>query len=116
MAYAYLKRQLGVDAQAVALGNPNEETAFVLDYFGIQAPPVVKSAQTEGAKQVILTDHNEFQQSIADIREVEVVEVVDHHRVANFETANPLYMRFRTSWICFINRLSALQGKWCCYS
>ena len=46
MAYAYLKRQLGVDAQAVALGNPNEETAFVLDYFGIQAPPVVKSAQT----------------------------------------------------------------------
>jgi hypothetical protein len=93
MAYAYLKRQLGVDAQAVALGNPNEETAFVLDYFGIQAPPVVKSAQAEGAKQVILTDHNEFQQSIADIREVEVVEVVDHHRVANFETANPLYMR-----------------------
>ncbi|HHF7019650.1 TPA: manganese-dependent inorganic pyrophosphatase [Streptococcus mutans] len=93
MAYAYLKRQLGVNAQAVALGNPNEETAFVLDYFGIQAPPVVKSAQAEGAKQVILTDHNEFQQSIADIREVEVVEVVDHHRVANFETANPLYMR-----------------------
>lgn len=28
--YAYLKRQLGVDAEAVALGTPNEETAFVL--------------------------------------------------------------------------------------
>ncbi len=25
--YAYLKRQLGVDAEAVALGTPNEETA-----------------------------------------------------------------------------------------
>ena len=37
--YAYLKRQLGVDAEAVALGNPNEETAFVLDYFSWSACP-----------------------------------------------------------------------------
>ncbi|WP_295493650.1 manganese-dependent inorganic pyrophosphatase [uncultured Streptococcus sp.] len=91
--YAYLKRQLGVDAEAVALGSPNEETAFVLDYFSVDAPRVVESAQSEAVNQVILTDHNEFQQSISDIKEVEVIEVVDHHRVANFETANPLMMR-----------------------
>lgn len=91
--YAYLKRQLGVDAEAVALGTPNEETAFVLDYFGVEAPRVVESAQSECVNQVILTDHNEFQQSISDIKDVEVIEVVDHHRVANFETANPLMMR-----------------------
>ena len=91
--YAYLKRQLGVDAEAVALGTPNEETAFVLDYFGVEAPRVVESAQSEGVNQFILTDHNEFQQSISDIKDVEVIEVVDHHRVANFETANPLMMR-----------------------
>ena len=91
--YAYLKRQLGVDAEAVALGTPNEETAFVLNYFSVDAPRVVESAQSEGVNQVILTDHNEFQQSISDIKEVDVIEVVDHHRVANFETASPLYMR-----------------------
>ena len=91
--YAYLKRQLGVDAEAVALGTPNEETAFVLDYFGVEAPRVVESAKSEGVEKVILTDHNEFQQSISDIKDVEVIEVVDHHRVANFETANPLMMR-----------------------
>lgn len=91
--YAYLKRQLGVDAEAVALGTPNEETAFVLDYFDVKAPRVVKSAQEEGVDQVILTDHNEFQQSISDIKDVQIIEVVDHHRVANFETANPLMMR-----------------------
>ncbi len=51
----------GVDAEAVALGTPNEETAFVLDYFGVEAPRVVESAQSEGVNQVILTDHNEFQ-------------------------------------------------------
>ena len=48
---------------------------------------MITSAKAEGAEQVILTDHNEFQQSVADIAEVEVYGVVDHHRVANFETA-----------------------------
>lgn len=92
--WAYLEREaFGRDAEAVALGTPNEETAFALDYFGVTAPRVVESAKAEGVSQVILTDHNEFQQSIADIKDVEVAAVIDHHRVANFETANPLYMR-----------------------
>lgn len=92
--FDYLSQKaFGLDTEVVALGTPNEETAFALDYFGVEAPRVVESAKAEGAEQVILTDHNEFQQSIVDIREVEVYGVVDHHRVANFETANPLYMR-----------------------
>lgn len=92
--FDYLSQKaFGLDTEVVALGTPNEETAFALDYFGVEAPRVVESAKAEGAEQVILTDHNEFQQSIADIREVEVYGVVDHHRVANFKTANPLYMR-----------------------
>ncbi|MGG9991371.1 manganese-dependent inorganic pyrophosphatase [Streptococcus suis] len=92
--WAHLEREVfGRDAEAVALGTPNEETVFALDYFGVTAPRVVESAKAEGVSQVILTDHNEFQQSIADIKEVEVAAVIDHHRVANFETANPLYMR-----------------------
>ncbi|HFI0145689.1 TPA: manganese-dependent inorganic pyrophosphatase [Streptococcus suis] len=92
--WAHLEREVfGRDAEAVALGMPNEETAFALDYFGVTAPRVVESAKAEGVSQVILTDHNEFQQSIADIKDVEVAAVIDHHRVANFETANPLYMR-----------------------
>ncbi|MBM7312876.1 manganese-dependent inorganic pyrophosphatase [Streptococcus suis] len=92
--WAHLEREVfGRDAEAVALGTPNEETAFALDYFGVTAPRMVESAKAEGVSQVILTDHNEFQQSIADIKDVEVAAVIDHHRVANFETANPLYMR-----------------------
>ena len=92
--WAHLEREVfGRDAEAVALGTPNEETAFALEYFGVTAPRVVESAKAEGVNQVVLTDLNEFQQSIADIKEVEVAAVIDHHRVANFETANPLYMR-----------------------
>lgn len=94
VAFAQLAREsYKLDAEVVALGTPNEETAFALNYFGVEAPRVVESAKAEGASHVILTDHNEFQQSISDIKEVEVFGVVDHHRVANFETANPLFMR-----------------------
>lgn len=94
VAFAYLAKEAwGLDTEAVALGTPNEETAYVLDYFGVQAPRVVESAKAEGVETVILTDHNEFQQSISDIKDVTVYGVVDHHRVVNFETANPLYMR-----------------------
>ena len=94
LAFAYLaKEAYGLDTEAVALGTPNEETAFVLDYFGVEAPRVVTSAKEEGVDTVILTDHNEFQQSISDIADLTVYGVVDHHRVANIETASPLYMR-----------------------
>lgn len=92
-AFAELSRLRGLDtAEVVALGEVNEETAFALDYFGVPAPRVVTSAKAEGADQVILTDHNEFQQSISDIRDVTILGVVDHHRVANFETQGPLFM------------------------
>lgn len=92
ISFAYLQKQLGVEAEAVALGNVSEETAFALNYFNVAAPRVVETVANE-TNQVMLVDHNEFQQSVSDIREVEVLAVVDHHRIANFETANPLYYR-----------------------
>ena len=38
-------------------------------------------------------DHNERQQSVDDIDKVKIIEVVDHHRISNFETSDPLYYR-----------------------
>ncbi|CAM3588508.1 MULTISPECIES: manganese-dependent inorganic pyrophosphatase [Saccharibacillus] len=92
IAYAELKKQLGVDAEAVRLGEVNGETAYALKHFGIEAPRLVETVadQSEG---VILVDHNESQQSAADIANAHVLEVIDHHRIANFETAHPLYYR-----------------------
>jgi len=92
IAYAELKKQLGVDAEAVRLGEVNGETAYALKHFGIEAPRLVETVadQSEG---VILVDHNESQQSAADIADAHVLEVIDHHRIANFETAHPLYYR-----------------------
>ena len=60
VAFAYLcKEAYGLDTEAVALGTPNEETAYVLNYFGVEAPRVITSAKAEGAEQVILKSSGE---------------------------------------------------------
>lgn len=89
-AYSYLQNQLGKETEAVALGEPNEETKFVLAHFDEPAPRIVANARLE-VEAVMLVDHNEEQQSVADIKEVTVTNVIDHHRIANFATAAPLY-------------------------
>ncbi|EFO71205.1 DHHA2 domain protein, partial [Lactobacillus iners LactinV 01V1-a] len=92
IAFSYLQNKLGYDTEAVALGNPNDETQYALDKFGFKAPRVVKTVKNE-VDSVMLVDHNEPQQSVADIDQVNVSWVVDHHRIMNFNTANPLYYR-----------------------
>ncbi|MDP4104385.1 MAG: manganese-dependent inorganic pyrophosphatase [Bacillota bacterium] len=92
IAYADLKKQLGMDVEAVRLGNVNGETQYALDTFNAEAPRLVETVANE-VNSVILVDHNEAQQSVSDRSEVRVLEVIDHHRIANFETGDPLYYR-----------------------
>lgn len=92
IAYADLKTKLGQEVEAVRLGNVSAETQFALDTFKATAPRLVETVANE-AKEVILVDHNERQQSASDIDQVRVAEVIDHHRIANFETSGPLYYR-----------------------
>ena len=44
-------------------------------------------------KKLILVDHNERNQSIDDIEEAEIIEIIDHHRVANILTTSPVFFR-----------------------
>ncbi|MDQ0273549.1 manganese-dependent inorganic pyrophosphatase [Cytobacillus purgationiresistens] len=92
IAYADLKKELGVDAEPIRLGEINSETQYALDTFKAEAPRLVEAVSKE-VKEVILVDHNEFQQSADDIKDVQILEVIDHHRIANFETSDPLYYR-----------------------
>lgn len=86
-----LQKELGNDVQAARLGDVSDETQFALDYFKVQAPALLETPLKD--KNVILVDHNEFQQSADDITDVTITMVVDHHRISNFETAAPLYYR-----------------------
>ncbi|MFD1174070.1 manganese-dependent inorganic pyrophosphatase [Oceanobacillus picturae] len=92
LAYADLKKKLGVNAEAARLGTVSKETQFALDYFGVQAPELIETVGSD-IKEVILVDHNEFQQSVDNIKDVRIAEVIDHHRIANFETREPLSFR-----------------------
>jgi manganese-dependent inorganic pyrophosphatase len=44
-------------------------------------------------KQVILVDHNEKSQAVANIEEAEILEIIDHHRLGSLETIAPVYFR-----------------------
>ncbi|WP_062106985.1 manganese-dependent inorganic pyrophosphatase [Bacillus niameyensis] len=92
IVYADIKSKLGIEVEPIRLGEVNGETQFALEHFQVKAPRLVESVSAE-AKEVILVDHNERQQSANDIDQVKVVEVIDHHRIANFETSDPLYFR-----------------------
>lgn len=92
IAYADLKKQLGMNVEPVRLGQVNSETQYALTTFNAEAPRLVEKVAGE-VNSVILVDHNERQQSAEDITDVRVLEVIDHHRIANFETSDPLYYR-----------------------
>lgn len=44
-------------------------------------------------KKVILVDHNERSQSVDGLEEAEILEIIDHHRVADVFTGLPIYFR-----------------------
>ena len=44
-------------------------------------------------KRVVLMDHNEKAQSVIGLDQTEILEIVDHHRLADIETKNPIHVR-----------------------
>ena len=92
ITYSNLKRELGMDAAAYRAGELNKESKFALDYFGVEAPEFID--HVEAGQQVILVDHNESKQCVDGIKDAEVIELVDHHRIGDFETASPIFILF----------------------
>ncbi|MGM0502769.1 MAG: manganese-dependent inorganic pyrophosphatase, partial [Bacillota bacterium] len=91
ITYANLQQELGEDVQAIRTGKINAETEFILDRFDVEAPPLVE--EVTAADKVTLVDHNEKSQAIAGIEEAEIVAIIDHHRIGDVETGNPIYFR-----------------------
>ncbi len=44
-------------------------------------------------KQVVLVDHNEAAQSVPGLEQVEILEIIDHHRLADIQTGQPIHVR-----------------------
>ena len=86
-----LQTKLGMDVKACRLGDINKETQYILNHFEVEAPVLIDRV-TEN-DEVILVDHNEFNQSANGIEKATIKMVVDHHRIANFQTSEPLFYR-----------------------
>lgn len=85
------ERKLGnTDAVSCRLGNVNKETEYVLNYLGIEAPELIE--KVEDGANVILVDHNSPKESIDNLENVNILKVVDHHKIA-LETSYPLFYR-----------------------
>ncbi len=88
ITYSLGQKEIGVDVTPYRLGDLNLETEFILNELNINVPQ--KLSEVSQDMEVVLVDHNEFNQSISNIKEANVVEVYDHHRLSNFETKNPI--------------------------
>ena len=89
IAMANLENKKGNNAKACRLGNINKETKYALEYFQQEEPELIEDI--EEGKQVVLVDHNEFGQSADGIENAKILRVVDHHKIGNFKTSEPLY-------------------------
>lgn len=90
LAMANLQTKLrGEEVIPCRLGELNEETKYALKYFDVEAPKFIE--KVEEGQNVILVDHNEFSQSVDGIENAKIIAVVDHHRINNFQTSEPLF-------------------------
>ena len=85
-----LEKTLGVyDTKAYRLGNINKETKYALDYFGVKEPELLE--EIDDGTSVMMVDHNAFSQSVKGIEKAKIIRVVDHHKISDFETHEPLF-------------------------
>ena len=90
IAMANLQAKIrGEEVISCRLGEINEETKYALNYFKVEAPKLIE--KVDEGQEVILVDHNEFTQSVEGIENAKILAVVDHHRINNFQTSEPLF-------------------------
>ncbi|MEG0857080.1 MAG: manganese-dependent inorganic pyrophosphatase [Terrisporobacter sp.] len=92
ISLAYLKNKLGMEAKAYALEEPRKEAQFVLNYFNVAKPEILKAGELKG-KDVVLVDHNEIAQTADEIGEANLVEIIDHHKIGGLSTDLPISLR-----------------------
>lgn len=92
------------------LGDLNNETKFILDYVWVDYPKTI--TELESGSKVALVDHNEKAQSIENIADLEIHSIVDHHKIWDLSTSNPIFLR--TEKLCSTSSVlyKMLKEEW----
>ncbi|BCO09830.1 manganese-dependent inorganic pyrophosphatase [Desulfolithobacter dissulfuricans] len=88
IAYAELMKAKGEDFIPVVQGELNPETVVVLERFGVAVPETMTDA---AGKKVALVDHSDLAQAPDNLGDGEVVAIVDHHKIGDVTTNNPIF-------------------------
>ena len=84
---AELLKARGLEAKAIRQGEINRETQHILEIAGVEQPELRTSVAGE---KVWLVDYTDLAQAPDDINDAEILGIVDHHRLGDVMTVNPL--------------------------
>lgn len=90
----YLSEVKGTPAEAVLLGTPNTEAAFVVERWGFETPAIIEDV-SEG-EAVVIVDTNNPAELPAGINGADIQQIIDHHKlVGGLETKGPIDITIR---------------------
>lgn len=83
-----------VESLKEVMSNTRYRSYPVVDMSGNVLGTISRFALIKGEKKkIIQVDHNERGQAVDGIEEAEILQVIDHHRIADFQTVGPVYYR-----------------------
>lgn len=90
----YLNTHTATPATPFVLGELNSETSFVLNRFGFATPELLPTLAA--GTEVVVVDTNNPQELPANINELSLVGLIDHHKlVGGLETSTPTHITIR---------------------
>jgi manganese-dependent inorganic pyrophosphatase len=90
----YLTEVKGTPAEAVLLGEPNTEAAFVLKYWDLAKPAIISDVTADDS--VVIVDTNNPAELPAAINDAKILGIIDHHLlVGGIKTKNPIEITIR---------------------
>ncbi|MBF9034164.1 manganese-dependent inorganic pyrophosphatase [Rhodobacterales bacterium HKCCE2091] len=90
----YLNEVQDEKAEAVLLGEPNTEAAFVLQKWDLPKPRII--SEVEAGQKVVIVDTNNPAELPAAINSADIAAIIDHHKlVGGLETKGPIDITIR---------------------
>ena len=87
--WAWYLNQTGLDAEAVLLGEPNTEAAWLLSRWDLPKPRII--SEVDEGQPVVIVDTNNPAELPAGINSADIQGIIDHHKlVGGLETKGPI--------------------------
>ncbi len=91
IVWAEFKNKQGLKVKPAYTTELNNETKFVLKKFKVKPPKKIKNLKP--IDKIIIVDHNVYNQAVQGAKETEIIEIIDHHYLGDFQTIRPIYCR-----------------------